>query len=553
MKPIALLLCVCLILSLPPISSAAECANDKEAILSTLYESDISTARQALDQGLITCVELTQYFLERIEAYNDTFNCFITLCDNALEEAEERDLRMAEETEHGMLLGIPIVVKDNIDYEGYPTTNGLWTYGSVAWKSATVVQTLIDAGAVVLGKSNMATEAQEAQFTASDAIGETFNAYGVHLSAGGSSGGSAAAVSLNFCYGGLGTDTNASLRYPAVLNGCISMRSTKGLLDREGIIILNGTRDVPGVVTRSVKDQALLLGEMAGVDYVSGLDANALSGKRIGVLQELCYCDTAYAYRSKSMIDNEIKTAFYEAVDNFRALGATVITVSIPNLFSLAESCEYNSSYAIEKYLKVYEDLFASRDLDAVIFPTYLHTPDNSLAEKGWDNLNYDTFYSNCSLLSSPLGVPEIAIPIDYHSKGSGIGLEIAALRGDDALVLDLAYSYTEAYNTRIPPTTAPDLYLHAAVPSAPETEEITDTEPETVTEGTEVESTSEITEETESTVEETVQPTKKTTNSQITITKEDIRILLLILALGIIFTISVTVKQIRRKKAVHK
>ncbi len=546
MKTIALLLCVCLILSLTPISSAAEGTQNKEEILSKLYESDISTARKALDQGLISCVELTRYFLERIEAYNDTFNCFITLCDNALEEAEKRDLRMEEEEEHSMLLGIPIVVKDNIDYEGYPTTNGLWTYGSVAWESATVVQTLIDAGAVVLGKSNMATEAQEAQFTASDAVGETFNAYGVHLSAGGSSGGSAAAVSLNFCYGGLGTDTNASLRYPAVLNGCISMRSTKGLLDREGIIILNGTRDVPGVITRSVKDQALLLGEMAGVDYISDLNANALSGKRIGILQELCYCDTAYAYRSVSKIDDEIKTAFYEAVDNFRALGATVITVSIPNLYSLAESCEYNSSYAIEKYLRVYEELFTSRDLDAVIFPTYLHTPDNSLAEKGWDNLNYDTFYSNCSLLSSPLGVPEIAIPIGYHSIGSGIGLEIAALRGEDALVLDLAYSYTEAYNTRIAPTTAPDLYFNSAVPSEPEAEETTETEPntepETVTEDT-----------TEDTTEESVQPTESVPNPQRSITKEDIRILLLILVLGIIFAVSVTVKQIRRKKAVHK
>ena len=544
MKTIALLLCTCLILSLTPISSAAEDTQDKEAILSTLYESDISTAREALDQGLITCVELTRYFLERIEAYNDTFNCFITLCDNALEEAEKRDLRMTEEEEHSILLGIPIVVKDNMDYEGYPTTNGLWTYGSVAWESATVVQTLIDAGAVVLGKSNMATEAQEAQFTASDAVGETFNAYGVHLSAGGSSGGSAAAVSLNFCYGGLGTDTNASLRYPAVLNGCISMRSTKGLLDRKGIIILNGTRDVPGVITRSVKDQALILGEMAGVDYISGLNANALCGKRIGILQELCYCDTAYAYRSVSKIDEEIKSAFYEDVDNFRSLGATVITVSIPNLYSLAESCEYNSSYAIEKYLKVYDELFASRDLDAVIFPTYLHTPDYCLAEKGWDNLNYDTFYSNCSLLSSPLGVPEIAIPIGYHSIGSGIGLEIAALRGEDALVLDLAYSYTEAYNTRIAPTLAPDLYLNSPVPSEPETEgeETTDmeraTEPETITEDT---------------TEETVQPTESVPNPKRSITREEIRVLLLLFVLGIIFAVSVTVKQIRRKKPVHK
>ncbi len=464
MKVLIFLLCIAMTLSpvfaMGSTESSTEVPVHKDTILSALYESDISSAREALDRGLVTCVELTQYFLDRIEAYNDTYNCFITLCDNALEEATVRDERMAQEKVHPPLLGIPIVVKDNIAYEGYPTTNGYWRYGSVSWENATVVQTLLDAGAVILGKSNMATAAEEAQFTASDAVGETFNAYGTHLSAGGSSGGSASAVSLNFCYAGLGTDTNASLRYPAVLNGCVSMRTTKGLLDRNGVIILNYTRDVPGVITRSVKDQAIVLGEMTGVNYVDSLDSGALEGKRIGVLQELCYCETAYDYRRESKMDGEIKAAFEEAVANLKAMGAKVFPVSIPNLYTLAENCGNNSSYAISRYLEKYEALFAERDLDAVIFPTYLHTPDNSLAEKGWGNLNYDTFYSNCSLLSSPLGVPEIAIPIGYHSKGAGIGLEIAGRKGEEQLLLNLAYAYTEHFDTRKAPTeSAPNLY----------------------------------------------------------------------------------------------
>ncbi len=511
MKLIALLLCLCLLL---PTVNAIEQKDGKEEVLSALFESDISSAREALDEGRITCVELTQYFLDRIEAYNDTFNCFITLCDNALEEAANRDEILSQGGEHSQLLGIPIVVKDNIAYEGYPTTNGLWKFGSVSWENATIVQTLLDAGAVILGKTNMSTEAQEAQFTASDAIGETFNAYSTDLSAGGSSGGSAAAVSLNFCYAGLGTDTNASLRYPAVLNGCISLRPTRGLLDREGIVILNGTRDVPGVITRSVADQAIVLGEMTGIDYYSTLAENAFDGKRIGILSELCYSDISYAYRSKSKVDQEIKTTFYEAVDRIRDLGATVIQVSIPNIYTLAERCEYNSSVAISNYLAVYEKLFADRNLDAVIFPTYLHTPDNSLATKGWDGLNYDTFYSNCSLLSSPLGVPEIAIPMGYHSKGSGIGLEIAALKGQEELLLNLAYDYTESYDTRKVPENAPNLYLNSGNDAdlLPETETIP------VTEVTEIPTTEQVTEESIITEESalTEEPTEISTSEEI-------------------------------------
>lgn len=434
-------------------------AKPTDEIASALFESDIASAREALDGGLITCVELIEYFLERIEATNETFNCFITLCDNALEQAAERDEILCQNEENSMLLGIPIVVKDNISYEGYPTTNGLWSFGSVSWENATVVQTLLDAGAVVLGKTNMATEAQDAQFTASDAIGETPNAYDPGLSAGGSSGGSAVAVSLNYCYAGLGTDTNASLRYPAVLNGCISLRPTEGFLDREGIELLNYRRDVPGVITRSVTDQAIVLGEMAGIDYYSSLDPHALEGKRIGILTELTYSDTFYDHRKAQKVDKEIEDAFHEAVSRLKALGATVFPVSIPDLYSLSASCAYESSAAISRYLEKYEMLFAERDLDAVIFPTYVHTPDQSLSVTGWIEGSSDHFYSNCSLVSSALGVPEIAIPIAYHSMGSGIGMEIAALKGQEELLLNLAYAYTEGYPSRRIPETAPNLY----------------------------------------------------------------------------------------------
>ncbi len=455
-KVLAILLC--LVLSLP-VFAEESVEVDKEALLSALYEADIASIREALDLRLITSRELTEYYLERIEAYNEEFNCFITMCDNALEEADKRDAAMADGTAKGLLWGIPVVVKDNIAYEGYMTTNGLWYDYRTSKKNAAVVQALLDAGAVILGKTNMATEAQEARFSASDCIGETVNAYDPSLAAGGSSGGSAVAVSLNFASCGLGTDTNASLRYPAVLSGCVTLRATHGLIDLEGCIVLNGSRDTPGAITRSVADQAIMLDVLTGGSYYENLDENALQGARIGVLTELIE-PVAWSYeRSEKTIDDEVTALFAAAVEELRACGAEVIEVSLPNIFNYAERCEWDSSSARAQFLAAYEALLDENKLNAVIFPTYLHTPYDSLRVLGWEKADQQVFASNCAKLSSPLGIPEIAIPIGRHSKGAGVGMEIAARANEEQLLLNLAYSYEQQYAHRIVPESAPNLY----------------------------------------------------------------------------------------------
>ncbi|MBR6638682.1 MAG: hypothetical protein IKK96_07460, partial [Lachnospiraceae bacterium] len=114
---------------------------NKEELLAALYEADIESVREALDMRLVTCRELTEYYLERIEAYNPTFNCFITLCDNVLAEADKRDEAIADGTAKGSLFGVPIVVKDNIEYEGYYTTNGReFEESEISTANAVIVQ-----------------------------------------------------------------------------------------------------------------------------------------------------------------------------------------------------------------------------------------------------------------------------------------------------------------------------------------------------------------------------------------------------------------------------
>ena len=435
---------------------------EKRSLLSALYQADIATIREAIRLRLITSRELTAYFLERIEAYNKTYNCFISLCDNALEIAEQRDAAIAAGEADGSLFGIPIVVKDNIDYQGYHTTNGYKKKDSqIAKSNATVVENLLKEGAVILAKTNMSRGAQDARLSISSSVGETRNAYNIDLACGGSSGGSAVATSLHFAAGSLGTDTNSSLRYPAALNGCVSLRPTSGLLDREGIVILNSKRDTPGAITRTVYDQAILLDAILGDGtYTDSLNDQVLDGLRIGILKELSAPVSSMSSRKKSKLDQEILDAFQRAVEELKACGAEIVEVSLPKVFSLSNACANNTKKSVNAFYTAFEALLKDNDIAAVIFPTYLHAPQwRGVGESGTLKVYEQNFLTNVKILSPPLGIPEITVPIGTHSRGAGIGMEIASLRNNDQLLLDMAYAYTTNFDHRAIPEGAPDLY----------------------------------------------------------------------------------------------
>lgn len=464
-------------------ASAEEVVTDKNAVLSALYEADISTIHEAIDLKIVSCEELTAYYLERIEKYNTPYNCFITLCDDALEIAKQRDDALSKGENDGLLFGIPVVVKDNIDIKGLYTTNGhTLDKSKIADSNATVVNYLLEQGAVIIGKTNMSTDAQDARISYSEIKGQTKNAYNTLLAAGGSSGGTAVSVSLNFAVAGLGTDTNSSLRIPAVLNGCVSLRPTFDLVDRTGCTTLNSTRDVAGAITRTVYDQAIMMDVLTNgqYKYTENLDKNALNGLKIGILKELSYATTSASItgtdeernaiatkfdvsaRTDKHIDNEVATAFNNAIKELESCGAEVITVSMPKLWNLS----YNTFVSGHKSNKQalydeFEKIVNENGLDAVIFPSYLSTPLKSGTDsngKYW-NAWSQVFLNNCRALSPSASLPEISIPIGYHSSGAGIGLEIAGLKNSEQLLLNIAYSYTEKYDHRAVPSGAPDLY----------------------------------------------------------------------------------------------
>ena len=439
---------------------------DKEALLSALFEAEITDVREAIDLRLITCRELTAYYLERIEAYDDEYNCFITLCGDAMEQARLRDEQLAAGEGGGALFGIPVVVKDNIHYAGYPTTNGRSSrLKTVSESNAVIVDYLLAEGAVILGKTNMSTDAQNARVSKSSAGGETKNAYNHYLASGGSSGGSAVAVSLNFAMAGLGTDTNCSLRYPSALNGCVSLRPTLGTLSTEGILPLNTTRDAPGAITRTVRDQAIMLDVLSGggTAYAENLDDTVLEGMRIGVLKELSYPVAGSAARSAGRFDTEIRAAFDNALGELEACGAEIVEVSFRQVFTLATTSSDNSATKRQMYSD-FQALLADYELSVVVFPTYSSAPQWSGTDADgtvW-SVNSQNYINNCTSLSSFIGTPEITVPIGRHSRGAGIGMEIAGDKNAEQLLLNVAYSYTQRYDHREVPEGAADLYAQA-------------------------------------------------------------------------------------------
>ena len=458
----AVLMCLAILVGVLPgaVSAQDETVKvpvNKDAVLAGLYEADIGSLREAIMEGFITSEELTQYYIARIAQYNAPYNCFITMCEDAMDKAREKDALLKEGKAEGLLFGVPVVIKDNLDLAGYHTTNGYKKKDSqIAQSNAKVVDALLKEGAVIIAKTNMSTGAMRAEYSRSQVAGDTKNAYSKYLSPGGSSGGSAVATSLNFAVASLGTDTNSSLRYPAVLNGCVTLRPTFGLLSNEGIKKLNSKRDTAGAITRTVRDQALMLDVLTegAYKYTENLDANALNGMRIGILKEL-------TYREQSKADAEIAAAFRNAVEQLKACGAEVVEVSMPKIISTANGTIGNEKSKQEPYRKSFEKMLQDNNVSAVIFPTYLSTPlrlGKDENGKNWDVFS-QTYISNTKIVSPSAGVPELALPIGYHSLGAGIGMEIAGASGSEQVLLNIAYAFTEHKDLRVAPTDAPNQY----------------------------------------------------------------------------------------------
>lgn len=273
-----------------------------------LEETTFVELSEALATGERSSVEITQLYLDRIAALDRAgprLRSIIETNPEALEVARRLDEERADGSVRGPLHGVPIVVKDNIDTaDRMTTTAGSYALeGHIAAQDSGVATKLRTAGAIILAKANLSEWANIRSTRSSSGWsgrgGQCANAYAVDRNPCGSSSGSGASVSANFCAGAIGTETNGSVVCPASLNGVVGLKPTVGLVSRAGIIPISHTQDTAGPMTRSVADAAALLSALAGpdprdpmsapsarfagVDYTSFLDRDGLRGARIGI------------------------------------------------------------------------------------------------------------------------------------------------------------------------------------------------------------------------------------------------------------------------------
>ncbi len=331
-----------------------------------LTETTLTEVNQALEKGAVTSEQLVKLYLKRIETYEDQgpkINAIISVNPNAVAEAIALDKERQESGPRGPLHGIPIIVKDNYNTKDIPTTAGsILLDNSLPPDDAFTIKKLRDAGAIIIAKANMSEFAESYGWLGYSSLGGlTLNPYKLTRDPSGSSGGSGAAIAASFALLATGTDTSGSIRGPASVAGIVGIKPTQGLVSRDGIVPLTLSFDSAGPMTNTVRDGAIALGIMAGIDrndprtldsqgksyqdYTQFLDKDALKGAKIGVVIDF------------NGGNEEVDALTQQAVAKLKELGAEMVIVDLPtqleNLWPLMEEVtEAEFEPQLENYLQ---------------------------------------------------------------------------------------------------------------------------------------------------------------------------------------------------------
>jgi aspartyl-tRNA(Asn)/glutamyl-tRNA(Gln) amidotransferase subunit A len=434
----------------------------------------------------VSPLELTRACLDRIEELNPALNAFITVsAESALEEARTAENEIMRGEWRGPLHGIPIALKDLIDTAGTRTTAGSELYRNrIPTEDAEVVRRLRQAGAVILGKNNL----HEFAYGGSSLVGffgDVHNPWNVAHVAGGSSGGSAAAVAGGLCYAAIGTDTAGSIREPAALCGCVGIKPTYGRVSARGVIPLSWSLDHVGPMANSVGDAAAVLQTIAGYDaldvnsgdipvndYVSGL-GKVTKSLRVGIPRKYFYDD----------LDDEVRSAVESAIALIQDLVSEVREVHLDaptdRVVQLAESYAYHAENAAQT-----PDLYQVETLRRIRLGEKISAAEYILRRQEMDveRRRAHNFFAEVDLLVTPTtpvaapeiaelkkdptalrpaelillrntrpfnvwGLPTVSVPCGFTKGGLPIGLQIAGPQWREDLVLRLASAYESAVN----------------------------------------------------------------------------------------------------------
>lgn len=481
-------------------------------------EKSIMELQQAMENNEISSLELTKFYLDRIEAYDKKgpeLNSIVTINSKAIDDAIRMDAYRKTNGKLSDLHGIPIVIKDNLNTFDMPTTaSSVLLAENRPSDDAFIVNKLRESGAVIIAKTNLSEFACHG-FTDGTLIGQTLNPYDLTRTPGGSSGGTGTAVAANFAAGGLGTDTVNSVRSPASATNLVGFRPSTGLLSRRGIIPVTETQDTAGTLTRSVADAAIILDLCVGFDpedkvsaeqikhvpqsYTDHLRSDGLRNKRLGLLSNALGSDT------------EVNKIMEESINLMRENGAEIIAIDVPEfeMSRLGKECDvqnYEFKEQLDKYFekssncpvpnfqfladsgKLYPTIVKFiKSCSEVVNPSEMDGYKNNLLNI-YRNRNIAYFimakykldaivypHQNIlvqlvglhsqngrnGMLASTLGFPAVTVPAGFSAQtddapiGVPIGIEFMARRWDEPVLFEIAYAFEQLSGSRrLPPMT---------------------------------------------------------------------------------------------------
>ena len=467
-----------------------------QARTATSLPSDVTTltlteAADAVRTKRVSPTELVKACLSRVDVYNPKLNAFITITrDLALKQAAALEAELAAGKSRGPLHGVPIALKDNIDTAGVRTTAASAVFDDrVPAEDAEVARRLAAAGTILLGKLNL-HEFANGGTSATSYYGPVRNPWALDRNPGGSSGGSAAAVSAALCYGALGTDTGGSIRTPSSFCSVVGLKPTYGLVSIRGIIPLTFSLDHCGPIVRSVADAAMMLNALAGYDrldiasvehaaedYVAALK-QPVNGFRIGVARAPFF----------DLLDADVSKAVEDALRTIAKLTRTMTDTALPSTRDITVNAEVfayhqdlfaqapgrymiptrrslqnganaravdyiRGHWRLELLRRTIDDAF--KDVDLVVLPTRRRTPrtvDASIKREETD-VPRNPELDNTGAFNV-YGIPAISIPCGFTAAGLPVGLMIAGPRFSEGKVLALAHAFEQAtdFHTKRPP-----------------------------------------------------------------------------------------------------
>jgi aspartyl-tRNA(Asn)/glutamyl-tRNA(Gln) amidotransferase subunit A len=472
-----------------------------------LYTLDIHNANTALEKGEISPVDLIKAVYKRIDAVDDKVKAYITLAqDYAIKQAKEAETRL-KKGDRGILLGIPMAIKDNMCTEGIKTScSSRILEDFIPPYECTATKKLKQQGYILAGKTNL-DEFAMGSSTENSAFEHTRNPWDLERVPGGSSGGSAAAVAADECIAALGSDTGGSIRQPAAFCGVVGFKPTYGRVSRYGLVAFASSFDQIGPITKTVRDAAILTTIISGNDLLDSTSAplsvpdftavlgKEIKGMKIGVPKE---------YFLEGM-DKEVEECVKKAINDLESLGAVPVEITLPHTgyaiatYYILATSEASSNLArydgvkygfraegkdlLDMYMKTrshgfgaevkrriilgtyalssgyYEAYYkkaqqvrtlikqdfekAFETVDVIVTPTS-PTPAFRAGEKLADPLKM--YLTDIFTISINLaGLPGISIPCGFTSQHLPIGLQIIGKHFDEESVLKMAYAFEQA------------------------------------------------------------------------------------------------------------